>query len=375
MATPDFTTGEEEIPSRETVRQVLENELLDKVRQTPVDLGVALGEFRETANFVASAMVKTVGVMKAARKGDLSGVVQTIIGRQSKATRGRVLKGHKGGNGPETSSFLDRVNPVIKGDTSRFRSVPLSAAGTTLMANYALQPLISDVKGSLEALEADWLTNKRTKYYSKKGRDYSIDLRTEVKPPDSAYPILYGCSGKAKYRARIGIELEIENDLIVALDTLGLLNPISTGYELIPFSFVLDWFLPVGDFLRQMQPPQGYKFVDGYYTERVESQLVDYTTITPPYPSKSWITRSTQTEFYKQREKLTEIPVFTFIVPSVSLSRRKIENGVSLITQFISELGDEGRKPQGPLKRTDYDSLRHLGMSRSEFRAAARKYR
>lgn len=33
------------------------------------------------------------------------------------------------------------------------------------------------------------------------------------------------------------------------LDDFGLLNPASVAWELVPFSFVVDWFLPVGDYL------------------------------------------------------------------------------------------------------------------------------
>lgn len=41
-------------------------------------------------------------------------------------------------------------------------------------------------------------------------------------------------------------------------------NPLLTAWEVVPYSFVLDWFLPIGDFLAQASSMQGLEFVGGY---------------------------------------------------------------------------------------------------------------
>lgn len=48
-----------------------------------------------------------------------------------------------------------------------------------------------------------------------------------------------------------------------ALNQLGLLNPLSLAWELVPFSFVVDWILPIGGVLNAYTAPAGLKFVDG----------------------------------------------------------------------------------------------------------------
>lgn len=48
-----------------------------------------------------------------------------------------------------------------------------------------------------------------------------------------------------------------------ALNQLGLINPLSLIWEITPWSFVVDWVLPIGSVLSAMSAPAGLIFVDG----------------------------------------------------------------------------------------------------------------
>lgn len=50
-------------------------------------------------------------------------------------------------------------------------------------------------------------------------------------------------------------------------------NPLALGWELVPFSFVVDWAMPVGNFLEALNARVGLDFVGGYYAQRVESTV------------------------------------------------------------------------------------------------------
>jgi hypothetical protein len=39
---------------------------------------------------------------------------------------------------------------------------------------------------------------------------------------------------------------------------LGIFNPLLIGWELVPFSFVVDWFIPVGSYLEGIDALLGY---------------------------------------------------------------------------------------------------------------------
>jgi hypothetical protein len=49
---------------------------------------------------------------------------------------------------------------------------------------------------------------------------------------------------------------------------LGLTNPLSIAYEVTPFSFLADWFIPIGDFLSILDATLGFAFLSGSYTTR-----------------------------------------------------------------------------------------------------------
>lgn len=72
-----------------------------------------------------------------------------------------------------------------------------------------------------------------------------------------------------------------------SINQLGLLNPLSLAWELMPWSFVVDWLLPVGSVLSALSAPAGLIFVDGSIGTRY-SATVAYDTWYTYYPS-TWI--------------------------------------------------------------------------------------
>lgn len=48
-----------------------------------------------------------------------------------------------------------------------------------------------------------------------------------------------------------------------SLNQLGLLNPLSLAWELVSWSFVVDWFCPIGPVLNALTAPAGLSFVSG----------------------------------------------------------------------------------------------------------------
>jgi hypothetical protein len=56
--------------------------------------------------------------------------------------------------------------------------------------------------------------------------------------------------------------------------SIGLINPSTVVWELIPFSFVVDWFLPIGNFLHGLSALTGTSTQQGCYGY---VQRMDYT--------------------------------------------------------------------------------------------------
>jgi hypothetical protein len=78
----------------------------------------------------------------------------------------------------------------------------------------------------------------------------------------------------------------ISNETLANASSIGILNPLQIAWELVPYSFVVDWFMPVGSFLETLTDTAGLTFVSGVRTDRVVSQF--NSTYTPPnsgYPN------------------------------------------------------------------------------------------
>lgn len=72
----------------------------------------------------------------------------------------------------------------------------------------------------------------------------------------------YSVRGKVRYRARAA-------DLP---GRFGLLNPLSVAWELMPLSFVADWFLPIGSYLSGFDANLRFDVTSGYFGYKLESR-------------------------------------------------------------------------------------------------------
>lgn len=79
-----------------------------------------------------------------------------------------------------------------------------------------------------------------------------------------------------KRRRGVGVDFSITDPEYRMLEALGLTNPATIGWELVPFSFVVDWFVPIGDSLRSLTAYKGLQFRGGYtYLKEEISQQQD----------------------------------------------------------------------------------------------------
>jgi len=69
------------------------------------------------------------------------------------------------------------------------------------------------------------------------------------------------------YRCKIGLKYSVSNQLLAYTQQLGFTNPVNLAYEVLPYSFVVDWFIPIGPYLESISAWQGMVFKEGYVTQ------------------------------------------------------------------------------------------------------------
>lgn len=189
----------------------LRGKLREKIVGSDFNLGVALGESREALELVTNSATRIAGALRALRRGDLSSAARSL------------------GVSPPRQ-------PVGRGPR---KGVKENLAERWLELQYGWLPLIGDAHGGAQAL-AQQLNEPMVQTYRARRRKVmgTNPINTLIKAGGD-----WGFSGFT--RAQLIAKLTE-----VDVPTLnGLLDPATVLWELVPYSFVADWFIPIGSYL------------------------------------------------------------------------------------------------------------------------------
>lgn len=197
-----------------------------KLKDSDINLGVAFGERKETTRMLLGTLKGLTKAARSLRKGNLKGVAE-----------GLGLKGLK--NAPRGQNFSNRW----------------------LELQYGWQPLYNDVFGAIQALHKSDLDDPRRYMVTVKGS--SMEKKSVSRSDNLNYAVRAILQTDTWEGAFVRLDYYLENPLTRALSSLGITNPLEVAWELVPFSFVVDWFIPVGNYLSVLDADVGYKFRAG----------------------------------------------------------------------------------------------------------------
>lgn len=275
-----------------------ETRLAAKVNGSLFDAGVALAEYRSTSRFIAGTMVRVADAYRRFRRRDYDGMWRRLTGL----------------------------------DNGGWRDVPGALSNAWLGYTYGLKPLLQDVHGAAEALAHAY------------GPDQQVfAVRTRVEEPLVSN---YENNGSFRYSSIIDARLTVSGKCayrvtdpwLATLSSVGLTNPASVLWEVVPFSFVVDWFLPIGDWLMGIKTPEGVEFLGGYTSVRGEGSL-RMRNIREDAPSPGFNVRATTLEWLYERKALDAFPTPVLQLPDLSLTWQQITSGMALLVQQVRRFG------------------------------------
>lgn len=209
------------------------------------------------------------------------------------------------------------------------------APETWLEYQYGWVPLLSDVYGSVELLKQ---RNKSSDWVVTGKGNVSDKYRTETLwVKDTHYPhrhIVEGTSGHFVRVDYVPIDAHLRN-----LSKFGLSNPALLAWELLPYSFVIDWAFPIGDWLSSLDATRGMQFLTGSITsrrEQIETKTTEGVDPNSTNWSKDWLYlkndyHSMRRQFSLKREVLTSSPLPYWPGVKNPLSLQHVANGLSLL--------------------------------------------
>lgn len=131
---------------------------------------------------------------------------------------------------------------------------------TWLEYSYGLKPILEDIHNGAKILSSDFgLRPIKTRAKESYLRDFSR-RDTSLNGGDLVKATLRGTA-----KATVGGNVMITNPNLFLAQKMGLTNPLEWAWELIPLSFVVDWFVNFGDFLSSLDETVGLSIQDGYY--------------------------------------------------------------------------------------------------------------
>lgn len=239
--------------------QKLVARIQDDIRLGKTDLGVTLAEAHKTAAMIATTATRLASAIRALRRGDLGDFSKSLGITTSRKQRQRYYNRKRLVWDPRhRSRYLKNKKEVYFATKEKF------ARDTWLEYTYGWMPLLSDVYSSAKALasltvdpsKAVRTVRARTTVSSFRER---TDFLRNVKVTTNMKTTTYG---------DMVVNYTIPNGISFG-DAMGLNNPLTIAWELIPFSFVVDWFLPIGQSIQALTAYNGLSFVSGSYQRRV----------------------------------------------------------------------------------------------------------
>jgi hypothetical protein len=134
---------------------------------------------------------------------------------------------------------------------------------------YAIRPLVMDVEMSLRALsnmDKDLKGQKLRQTFRSRFTDSDVNVQASEVAPFSTYWIGWNWSGQSHIDVTVSGGVLTDIEFISNLNIWGADQFIETVWELIPFSFIIDWFFNVGTTLAAWTPEAGVKTLTSWVT-------------------------------------------------------------------------------------------------------------
>jgi hypothetical protein len=188
------------------------NRLIHNIRQHDFNGGNVAGEAKKTLEFIGDTATRIGSALISARRGRLVDAASKLgVIPNSRVRRRQRRTIHRPSE--------DQLSLL---------------SGNWLALQYGWLPLLGDAHSAGQALAATYNKPIVRRYRNRGHKESSVEID--------------GVLTTSSVKRQI-IAVMMENEHETVNQSLGLADPLSVAWELTPWSFVVDWFLPVGDYL------------------------------------------------------------------------------------------------------------------------------
>lgn len=196
------------------------------------------------------------------------------------------------------------------------KRIPGTISNRWLELQYGWKPLLQDLHGSVEELQAA-LSRPRTRHVEVRAvAEEEQEFQGYYVPHHKKHAVI---KAYAKTVVKVSVYLRQES---LAASRLGITNPINLAWELLPYSFVIDWFIPIGNWLNSLDAGIGFQGLIGTVTTKHK------------YIATNWY--GSQHYLYQTygRSVIVDIPDAPLPTWKPSLNWTRVANALALLSQL-----------------------------------------
>ncbi|UJQ85567.1 MAG: putative maturation protein [Yuhrihovirus faecenecus] len=260
------------------------SEILVKARNNKMSLGESLVDVDRTVVMVATKGIQVYQAFRFLRSGQINKAFQAL----------------------DLTSLTDKRGRNVQNASS--------VSARWLALQYGWLPLLSDIWDGVNFVNEKFKDPKSTFVVSRKAKQQLLNPGWVFNFNDEPW---YNAKGTSDVLTSVSQKyvLKVKDQTMAYLASIGLDNPLYVAWQAIPYSFVLDWLLPVSDWLQALSTPLGLQLVSGYRSVRTEGfirfEAVSFG-VNPSDQNTVFIgepTKSTFTFNELSRDKLTTFPI------------------------------------------------------------------
>lgn len=265
--------------------------LVDKLRTEPASLGTALAEWSESLEMVTHRASQLYRGYRHLRRGQFRAFLNTF------------------GIGPKR-----KHRNLIRNSLSQ-------APSLWLEYSFGWKPAVQDIYDACNSLQQPVPGGSAS---GSGAEEYSYRFKT-----GSGVTLhTYHYNGVAHVKQ--GARFYIDSPNLYALQQLGVANPVSIAWELVPFSFMVDWVFDIGSFLGGFSDLLGLRVIGAYTTFFLKARG-GQTYQNPPADQHGVVVR-----MVRETGLSRPIPNFSFTA-NVGRSLTRAANAVSLLAQILGK--------------------------------------
>lgn len=232
-------------------------------------------------------------------------------------------------------TYKDTIDRLHRGTKDASKEV----ASYHLEWTYGIKPVMTDAYNTFVKLLEDAKSGKSPLHF--RGRGQSVETYTRNTDVTAFGVARCPAQVKGERSVRVQLDVYIKPELSALQKIAGYtsLNPVSWGYELMSYSFVLDWFWNFGGYLRDLETALLYQknFISGCRTDTVlHTTSYAGSGASSTHPTIKY-TIGGGNKSYKMynRYALTSYPYPKAPTLNLSLSASRIVNGIALLLQLV----------------------------------------